>query len=113
MHYSEHALERMVSRQVTKKEVSIVVEYGEKLRQPGRVIYFIGDEIGDYLKDKGIHLRNVGVVLDTDEEVVISVIRTSDRKKLRLSGVKGKSRDRLSHRALRQHRRLLQSQTYA
>ena len=102
LHFTTHAIERMAQRGVSERDIEKVVRTGEVLHQPSRTVYYMG-------KGGNGRTKNLAVILSVEGDVVISVLKTNDRKKLRLQGQKGKTKDRLSRRQLRYQRALLQS----
>ena len=102
MHYTHHAIERMAQRGISREDIEAVIETGECFYQRARTVYYAGD------KGQG-RTKNVAVILSSEGDVVISVLKTGDRKKLRLQGEKGKTKGRLNHRQLRYQRKLTQN----
>jgi len=102
MHYTTHAIERMAQRGISQSDIEAVIESGERFYQRNRTVYYAGN------KGKG-RTKNVAVILSVEGDVVISVLKTADRKKLRLQGEKGKTKGRLSHSQLRYQRKLTQN----
>ena len=91
--YTPHARRRMQQRALADDLVRMVLQHGRAFRQPGgRCAWFVGDQDVRRAAEAGTDLsaaRNVAVVVGRDG-VVITVVRTSDLRRLRRPGFGGK-----------------------
>jgi tyrosine-protein phosphatase YwqE len=90
---SLHASKRMAQRGLSAEQVDLVLIYGRKVRARGAVFYVVGKKeiarLGDKMSEL-IALEGIQVVVNTDDEVVMTVYRNHDFRQIR----PGKRRER-------------------
>lgn len=86
---TEHARLRQQHRCVPQEHLELIVDWGRSWRQPGgRMAFFVGRREVALAKAQGIDLsavRHTAAVL-ADEAIVVTVIKTSRTRGLRLAG---------------------------
>ena len=107
MSMSYHALSRAADRAVSDDHIRLVISWGEEIRQDGTIAYFVGEKKAEKLAQRGITVpKNVAVIVAADG-TIISVIKTSDRKRLTKTRVRRvKRRSCLSMRGKREISRI-------
>ena len=80
---SQHALYRAADRAVSDRDIELALLWGEEIRQEGVTAYFIGEKKAQQLAKRGIEVtKNIAVLVAHDTGAIVSVIKTSDRRRL-------------------------------
>ena len=104
---TNHALSRSASRSIGDADISMVLEYGEEIRQEGKIVYFLGEKRSNKLLSMGINCpKNIAVVVSATDGAIVSVIRTNNRHRLSKTKNKHKRRETPSRRYIRALSRL-------
>lgn len=83
---SHHACKRMAQRGLSREQIDLVLAYGRKFHARRAVYYVIGKKeiarLGDKVPEL-IALEGIQVVLNSDDEVVLTAYRNRDFRQIR------------------------------
>ncbi|GDX83911.1 hypothetical protein LBMAG42_57220 [Deltaproteobacteria bacterium] len=88
--WSHHADERASQRAIPRFDVELALTWGKRIRQfDGRTAYHLGRREADEAREQGAFVPQgaIGVaVVIADDETVITVVRSHDRRRLSRAG---------------------------
>jgi len=105
---SNHAVQRSAQRSITPKEIEDCLLFGEIIHQRKAEVFYLTKKLCVLHKLPVSH-AGVSVIVDSTGDVIISVFKTEDRKRLAKTASKLKKKARLSRRQLYFQQRLVQN----
>ena len=105
---STHAKQRKAQRHISSEDIAVCLKYGEVIHQRGAEVYYLSRKRCDK-HSLPESCRGLTVILDRLGDVIVSVFRTSNKKRLTKTSIKVKRRQRLSKKQLCYQQKLVQS----
>jgi len=103
---SNHATQRSAQRSINQREIEDCLLFGEIIHQRGAEVFYLTKKLCVFHKLPASH-AGVSVIVDSTGDIIISVFRTEDRKRLAKTASRLKKKARLSRRQLHYQQRLV------
>ena len=105
---TKHAKQRKAQRQISSEDINLCFKYGELIHQRGAEVYYLSRKRCEH-HNLPESCQGLAIILDRLGDVIVSVFRTDNKKRLTKTSVKVKRRQRLSKRQLYYQQKLVQS----
>ena len=96
--FSPHASRRRAQRSVALHHIELALDWGLPIRQQGgRIAWHLGDQEVGRARTVGVQIpaRAVGVtVIQAPDGTVVTVVRSHNRRRLRIHGLRSRPRRR-------------------